>query len=323
MNSPLVSVIIPVYNAEQYLTRCLDSVLNQDYTNIEIILVDDGSTDNSGKICDHYASEDSRITVVHIPNGGASLARKRGLDLSHGEYVTFVDSDDWVSPYYVSTLLQLVSEYGVNVSSCGVQRVKHGEKLKDNYTEKYNSQLLSFEELMPRFFKYEFWGYPGKIYLRSCFERLDFPVATLSEDYYVMTQLFNKERQIASTDAPLYYYEFHDNSLSHQKLSKRAFEEFENVKAVYDYVCSNMSQYKKYAFSNVCETVVKLYFLKKQDTKGEYKEYFQTINKFLRQSRKDVIKNNLVPKGVKLLAFGLSISPSITFSIYYLLNGKA
>lgn len=94
MLTPLVSVIIPVYNAEPYLSRCLDSVVNQDYTNIEIILVDDGSTDNSGEICDHYASEDSRITVVHIPNGGASLARKKELDLSHGDYVTFVDSNE-------------------------------------------------------------------------------------------------------------------------------------------------------------------------------------------------------------------------------------
>ena len=90
----LVSIIIPVYNPGQYLTRCLDSVLCQDYTNIEIILVDDGSTDNSSKICDYYASEDSRITVVHIPNGGASLARKKELDLSHGDYVTFVDSNE-------------------------------------------------------------------------------------------------------------------------------------------------------------------------------------------------------------------------------------
>ncbi len=94
MINSLVSVIIPVYNAEPYLSRCLDSVLNQDYTNIKIILVDDGSTDNSGEICDYYASEDSRITVVHIPNGGASLARKKGFDINHGDYVIFLDNND-------------------------------------------------------------------------------------------------------------------------------------------------------------------------------------------------------------------------------------
>ena len=321
MKTSLISIIIPVYNAEKYLRRCLNSIINQTYQNLEIILVDDGSIDGSGEICDSFAVRDSRIKVIHIPNGGASLARKKGLDLSKGKYVTFVDSDDWVSPYYVSTLFHMIDEYGVNVSACGVKKVKP-EDNKDEDLASVNTQLLSFEKLMPRFFKYEFWGFPGKVYERSCIEYLGFPKATLSEDYYVMVQLFNRERQIANTDAPLYYYEYHDNSLSHQKLSLRAFEEFENVKAVYDYVCLNMPQYKDYAFSNVIETVVKLNFLKKQDKEDYFKEQFSVINNFMKKTRIKILYNSELPKGVKLLAFGMSINPSISCSLYHLYNGK-
>lgn len=322
IKKPLISIIIPVYNAELYLNRCLDSVLCQDYANIEIILVDDGSTDNSGEICDNYALRDSRIKVTHIPNGGASMARKRGLDIGKGQYVTFVDSDDWVSPYYVSTLYQMIDQYGVNVSSCGVQRIEQDNDYRKEVTKTYNSQLLSFEKLMPRFFKYEFWGFWGKIYLKCCLDKLDFPIATLSEDYYVMTQLFDKERQLAITDAPLYYYEYHESSLSHQKLSLRAFEEYENVKGVYDYVCHNMPQYKDNALSNLVETAVKLIFFIKQDTEDCYKEQFSIISKFLKNTRKEILKNNLIPKGVKLLALGMSIEPEVTIHFYHLLNGK-
>ena len=91
-----ISVIIPVYNVEKYLKRCLDSVINQTYKNLEIILVDDGSTDNSGKICDEYAKNDKRIIVIHKENGGVSVARNIGLDICTGDYVNFIDSDDWI-----------------------------------------------------------------------------------------------------------------------------------------------------------------------------------------------------------------------------------
>ena len=323
MGNTLVSIIVPVYNAEEYLGRCLDSIINQTYQDIEIVLVDDGSTDNSGEICEDYALKDSRIVVAHIPNGGASMARKKGLELCKGQYVTFVDSDDWVSPYYISTLLQLIDEYGVNVSSCGVQRVKQGDVFGREIVETYNTQLLPFDKLMPRFFKYEFWGFVGKIYLRSCFDHLFFPVATLSEDYYVMTQLFYKEQQFAVSDAPLYYYEYHENSLSHQKLSIRAFEEFDNVKAVYDYVCTNMPQYRDYAFSNVVETAVKLNFFRDQDIEQRYKKQFTIIDIFLKKSCREILSNNRIPKGVKLLALGMSLNPSISILCFRLLNGKA
>lgn len=321
MRIPLISCIIPMYNAEKYLSRCLGSVLNQTYTNIEVILVDDGSTDNSGKICDEYVSRDKRILVFQITNGGASLARKYGLSKARGEYITFVDSDDWVSPEYVSTLHQLIEEYGVNLSACGVQRVKEGEqpKVRDN---PHKSQLLSFDELMPRFFRYEFWGLWGKLYRKESLESLTFPQATISEDYYVMAQLFDKERQITYTNKPLYFYEYHDNSLSHQKLSKRSFEEFENVRDVYDFICKNMPKYADNAFSNLMETCVKLYSLKKYDKENEFKEKFDNIFDYLKKNRRKIYSNKSVYKGIKFLALCLILYPKLFLLVFKIISYK-
>ena len=119
MTEDLISVIIPVYDVSDYLPRCLDSVLKQTHRNMEILLIDDGSTDSSGEICEAYAKHDSRIHVIHKQNGGLSSARNAGLDSMHGDYYTFIDSDDFVHPDYVSTLLALCMKYGTDISQCG------------------------------------------------------------------------------------------------------------------------------------------------------------------------------------------------------------
>ena len=104
MNTPFISIVVPVYNVERYLPRCIESILRQTYTNFELILVDDGTPDRSGIICDRYAERDSRIRVIHKENGGVSTARNTGIDAAKGEWITFVDSDDWVSDEYLKTL---------------------------------------------------------------------------------------------------------------------------------------------------------------------------------------------------------------------------
>lgn len=317
---PRISVIIPVYNARDYLRRCLDSVLNQDFTDIEVILVDDGSTDESVGICDDYAERDSRITVYHKKNEGASLTRKYGLERAGGEYVTFVDSDDWVANDYLSKLYRLVKHYKVNVSACSNYKVRErSNEIKDCI---YKSSLLPFDEIMPRFFKYEFWGFWGKIYLKSSLENLHFPIATLSEDYYVMAQLFNKERQIAYTEEPLYFYEYHENSLSHQKLSKRAFEEFDNVKAVYDYTKLSMPEYTDYALSNVVETCVKLCSMYITSSPDKYKREYNDVRSFLKGHALNILFCKPLNYNVRLLAIIGVITPWLFNVLVNYLNRK-
>ena len=314
--SVLISIIIPVYNAEHYLQRCVHAVLGQDYNHFEVVLVDDGSTDGSGQLCDEYAEKDKRVHVIHQQNQGASIARQNGLRNAKGEYVTFIDSDDWVANDYVSKLYDFIVEHHATVSACGVQRVKENENINFQRTE-HQSFLLSFEDLMPRFFKYEFWGFPGKLYKKSVLSQLTFPKATLSEDYLVMTQLFLKERQMAYTEAPLYFYEYHPNSLSHQKLSKRAFEEFENVKAVYELIKEQEPQYTDMALANVAETCIKLHLMVLHENDNiKYKHEYNDIHRFLKKYFLEFLNSNVLTRKTIVVIAGLITFPKLT-TLYF------
>ena len=114
---PLVSIIVPVYNVKPYLNRCVDSLLGQSYQNMELLLVDDGSTDGSEALCDEYAAQDVRVRVLHKKNGGLSDARNAGVDAAKGEYLSFVDGDDWVSPYYIENLYRALEQAGADFSA--------------------------------------------------------------------------------------------------------------------------------------------------------------------------------------------------------------
>lgn len=312
----LVSVIIPVYNAALYLRRCMESVLGQDYGQIEVILVDDGSVDGSGLLCDEYARKDDRVRISHQPNQGASIARLNGLKIARGEYVTFVDSDDWIDSQYVSTLFQMAAHYKVNVCACGVKHVKEGEEYASDYAIQ-QPELLEYEELMPRFFKYEFWGFPGKLYLRSALMQIPFPKATLSEDYLVMSKLFIQERKMAYIAVPLYFYEYHPASLSHQKLSKRAFEEFDNVKAVYDLMKKQEPQYANMALANAVETCIKLHLLVLYSPAADsYRVEYSRIQAFLKLHFKEIMFCNSLQWKSKIVVAGLLVSPKMVAMIF-------
>ncbi len=308
----MISIVIPVYNSARYLHRCIASVLEQDFHEIEIILVDDGSSDKSNEICDEYASKDKRIKVIHQSNQGASIARKNGLSIATGEYVSFVDSDDWIAKSYISTLYAMLVKHHVTVSACSVKRVKENEVVNTPESN-LQSLLLPFAELMPRFFKYEFWGFPGKLYKRSTLNQITFPKATLSEDYYVMTQLFMKERQMAYTDESLYYYEYHEQSLSHQKLSKRAFEEFENVKAVYEIIKEKEPRYSSMAFANVVETCIKLcLMILHEDKNSLFQNEYKFIRSFLQNHVKEIVSCNYLSWKTRTIVLCHLICPHVT-----------
>ncbi len=206
MSQPLVSIIVPIYKVEPYLRRCLDSIVNQTYTNLEIILVDDGSPDGCPQICDEFAANDKRIIVIHKENGGLSDARNTGLDICKGEYISFVDSDDWVDEKYIEILLDLAIKenadivIGENIQTKQVvqkQNIKSITKThssKDALVHLFSQNHLAFIVS---------WG---KIYKRDLFSTLRFPVSKFHEDEFTTYLLFNKSKKISYTSKILYFY---------------------------------------------------------------------------------------------------------------------
>ena len=155
MDRAKISVIVPVYNVETYQARCVDSILNQSYANLEVILVDDGSKDASGSICDKYAEKDNRIRVIHKENGGLSSARNAGLDVACGEYITFVDSDDWIEPLAYGWMMEAMVRYDVKMVCAGRYDVDGatGEKTVGLCPQK--EEVLSGEEMAGRIFTWD------------------------------------------------------------------------------------------------------------------------------------------------------------------------
>ncbi|WP_302572321.1 glycosyltransferase family 2 protein [Phocaeicola coprocola] len=304
---PLISCIIPVFNAEKYLHRCINSILAQDYPTIEIILIDDGSTDTSSTICDEYAKQYCNIIVKHTSNKGASLARKTGLELAKGEYLTFVDADDYVTHNYVSAMFEALKKYNTEISSCCQQIIKPNDILQ--VSTHIEILLLKDSDLMSRFFWYEFWGMPASLYHKAVFKRINFPKATLSEDYYIKCQIFLRNCKMAYVDAPLYIYEKHADSLSNTKLSAKAFEEFENTIAVYEIIRNQNPQYTQLALKNAIETCVKLLLMGDSVQHKKYKRNYTLINKFMKIHSMEIFRNRYLLRNVKILALVLRYFP--------------
>lgn len=304
---PLISCIIPVFNAEKYLHRCINSILAQDYPTIEIILIDDGSTDTSSTICDEYAKQYCNIIVKHTSNKGASLARKTGLELAKGEYLTFVDADDYVTHNYVSAMFEALKKYNTEISSCCQQIIKPNDILQ--VSTHIEILLLKDSDLMSRFFWYEFWGMPASLYHKAVFKRINFPKATLSEDYYIKCQIFLRNCKMAYVDAPLYIYEKHADSLSNTKLSAKAFEKFENTIAVYEIIRNQNPQYTQLALKNAIETCVKLRLMGDSVQHKKYKRNYTLINKFMKIHSMEIFRNRYLLRNVKILALVLRYFP--------------
>lgn len=215
----VISIVVPVYKVEAYLNRCVDSILAQRFTDFELILVDDGSPDNSGKICDEYAEKDSRIKVIHQKNGGLSAARNAGIDIAEGEWISFVDSDDWLHPDYLRVLYRGVTEYNADIAVGLLEKVNDGTTVND---EPINPE---FTIKTPE----DFWVENrtnatvacGKLYKRSLFLNMRYPAGKYHEDEYVTYKfLFGCDRLII-LNIPIYRYYFNGDSISRMNFFKR------------------------------------------------------------------------------------------------------
>jgi Glycosyltransferases involved in cell wall biogenesis len=240
--SPLISVIVPCYKVEQYLARCIDSILRQTYKHLEIILVDDGSPDRCGEICDDYAKRDPRIVVIHKENGGLSDARNVAIDQAKGVWITFVDSDDLVNDDYVDMLYYLVLEYECDCSVCLFKTFREGEEPVWYYGIPHQEMMQPRKAVEQMFYQEKFDNNAhSKLYHRRLFESgIRFPKGRVFEDLAITYQLLLQSNGVAYMDATLYHYLLRDDSIEGSYSPKKV----EDGLAVLQSIEANMDMLK-------------------------------------------------------------------------------
>ena len=211
MNKPLISVIVPVYKAEAYLTRCVESIRNQSYQNLEIILVDDGSPDNCGNMCDSFALEDSRIRVIHKENGGQSTARNAALDIASGDYFGFVDSDDWIDPDMFQTLYVLLEKHHAQIAACGILiEYSDGSSISFNPEYPQNQQVQVYDtiEALRQVTKNQKItnSLCDKLFCREIFAGIRMTPGKIYEDMEIIPQCVEKAQRVVYDPAPKVHY---------------------------------------------------------------------------------------------------------------------
>lgn len=256
----LISVIVPAYNVEKYLRKCLESLIAQTYKNIEIILVDDGSTDKSGEIADEYAKKDSRIIVIHKRNGGPSDARNSGLDIARGEFIAFADSDDIIDEREYEVLYNLIKKYNADISFCELASISLNEF--ENYPEKpfeykRKLQIIEKELSVPEALKETILNLnvgnyvPIKMFRKELFDNTRFELNVYYEDAALIYKIISKAKKIAYTNEVLYYYlKNRDDAITTTFSEKKITDSMKANLAQYEFIISNYYEIKEIASYN-------------------------------------------------------------------------
>lgn len=296
----LVTVIIPVYKVEKYLKKCIDSVIRQTYSNLEILLVDDGSPDNCGKICDDFARIDTRIKVIHKKNGGLSDARNTGIDVMTGMYVVFIDSDDWVSPYYVENLYYAIKGNDVKLSTSCFIEVDEGEKVSSETSVSQTVEVLSAHDCLGRLFRQDgvemsAWG---KMYHRDLFCNLRYPQGKLYEDISVTYRAIDLAGRVAITKNVDYYYLQRKSSIQYQKFNVRKMDAIDHMQELYEFVEQNYPDLRKAAICRYFSVACNLLFQVDNDSKREKEILWKKVCEY----RKTVLFDNRARKKARIAA---------------------
>ena len=249
-----ISVIIPVYNVEKYLRRCIESILHQTYEDFELILVDDGSPDRCGEVCDDYSQKDQRVFVIHKKNGGLSDARNAGLDwifnYSDSQWITFVDSDDWVHQKYLEVMYSVATEYHTSICSCGYKRVSG--YADDENVDSYSVIVGNPDELCKAIFDFTIYNYSVacmRLYKKELWSDIRYPVGRYHEDEHTTYKLLYKENTLAIANVKLYYYYINNDGIMKSKLSpQKAYDKLDGVLNQCDFFFQN-HQYNSLDFS--------------------------------------------------------------------------
>ena len=230
----LISVIVPIYNVEMYLRRGIDSILLQDYENLEIILIDDGSPDGCPAICDEYAKQDNRIKVIHQKNGGLSVARNAGLDIAHGDYISFVDSDDSILPGMYSEMISIMEKNNLDLLSCDVQRIKNNGFVPQ-VSGDGQLTIVTGQEALIDCLANDGAAVWCKVYTRKAIGNVRFPVGRIFEDSAAMYLFVSNADKVGHLNRVYYNYYYNGNSITQTSFKS---------KSRWDYVLARKEAYE-------------------------------------------------------------------------------
>lgn len=235
-----ISVIVPVYKVENYIHQCVDSILNQSFSDMEIILVDDGSPDSCGSICDEYAEKDYRVSVIHQKNAGLSAARISGIKAASGKYLCFIDSDDYVSPDYCQTLYDLLKDTSYDYSVCGVLRFKDGQVPVCKDSDRIINTYSNYEYLGLQLNKKREFGVWNKLYKREVFDRISFKDGKLHEDVFWSGDLARVcQNGVIETSKQCLFYRQRNSGIVAQTSEKCSPDKVESGEYIIDIVQQN------------------------------------------------------------------------------------
>lgn len=290
---PLISVIVPIYKVEKYLNKCVDSIINQTYKNLEIILVDDGSPDNCPDICDDYANKDSRIKVVHKVNGGLSDARNAGMAVATGEYVSFIDSDDYISEGFINELYSAIKAENSDIAECTIVKVYEDEQIPEindsNCVNSFEPQQALSKLMFEDGFHQHVWN---KLYKSDITLDIPFRKGKLNEDEFWTYQVFGRAKKATIVDKTMYFYLQRAGSIMGNSFNMRRLDALEAKAERQEYIEKNFPELTTQAKINLfgscifsCQSVMKFMNGKeKRLAKSKIKSYVKKCKITLKEA---------------------------------------
>ncbi len=302
---PLISVILPIYNVAQFLPRCIESVCRQTYDNLEIILVDDGSPDECGDICDKYAEKDNRIVVVHKQNGGLSDARNKGAEIANGEYITFIDSDDYVTDTYVEYLYSLIEKYHTRMSLCTHtvvfekgNNIIYGNGKDEVLTTEICLERMLYDDVINT----SAWA---KLYETEMVRKFPYPVGKLFEDIATTYKFFMECGKIACGYKSQYFYMLRSSSIVYQKFNMKKLELLEMTDIMARDVLKEYPQLKIAVQRR--QLYARFSTLNQFQNVSGYKNEKKELISYIRKNKGCVLGNPKAPRRDKLAVMALSM----------------
>ena len=318
MNEELISIIVPVYNVEAYIHQCIKSIIEQSYKNLEIILVDDGSKDKSGKICDDYARKDKRIKVIHKKNGGLSDSRNAGITVATGKYIAFVDSDDWIEKNMYEKMYNECEKFGADICICGFFREYKDKTISEcNFGERVYDTESALEELIKGRVIKDHAG--TKLYKRFLWDNVEYPVGKVYEDIRTTYKIIQKSKMVCLLPDSMYHYRQRKGSIARSGFSEQKIEWLEAVKEMEANIKKNTSEYDEVLYKRIMEvecSLLREYFL--YSTEERLKKNYLLGKKIYLDIRKNrrIFWNRNTTKVFKLISLMSYFPMGVTAKIF-------